>query len=95
LEGQDKTHLLPFRNCTYPWGPWFSVVPNVVLVLVWGWGCLSPSFDIVAFINYYLELPIVLFMYMGWKLWKQTSIVPLSDTDLETDVYEIQPREGA
>jgi len=89
LEVQGKTHLLPFRNWTYPWGPWFSVVLNLLLVLVQGWNCFSPSFDGVAFVSYYIELPIMLVMFVGWKVWNRTSIVPLSDMDLETDVYEI------
>lgn len=93
LEVQGRTHLLPFRNWTYPWGPWFSVVMNIVLVMVQGWNCFSPSFDGVAFVSYYIELPIMLFMFIGWKLWKRTSIVPLSEMDLETDVYEVQPGE--
>jgi len=68
-------------------------VLNVVLVLVWGWNRFSPNFDGVAFVSHYIELPIMLLRYVGWKLWKRTSIVELSDMDLETDMYEAQPGE--
>ncbi|KAL3421769.1 amino acid permease [Phlyctema vagabunda] len=92
LEVQGKTHLLPFRNWTYPWGPWFSVFLNSFLVLVQGWSCFSP-FSAVDFVSFYIELPIMLVMYLGWKVWKRTTIVPLSEMDLVTDVYEVQPGE--
>lgn len=92
LEVQGKTHLLPFRNWTYPWGPWFSVFLNSFLVLVQGWSCFSP-FSGVDFVSFYIELPIMLVMYLGWKFLKRSKIIRLADMDLETDVYEVQPGE--
>ena len=85
---QGKEHLLPFKNWTYPWGPIICVVLNSVLVLVQGWSSFSPSFDAVSFVSYYIELPIMLVMYVGWKLVKRTKIVKLAEMDLETDTYE-------
>ena len=79
--------MLPFRNWTYPVGPWLCVIFNIIIVLVQGWSCFSPSFDGVSFVSFYVELPIMLIMYLGWKAVKRTSIVPLSEMDLETDVY--------
>jgi AAT family amino acid transporter len=93
LAKQGKTHLLPFKNYTYPYGPWFSVILNSVLVLVQGWSCFSPAFDGVSFVSFYIELPIMLLMFVGWKLWKKTKLVKLDEMDLETDVYELQPGE--
>lgn len=29
----------------------------------------------------------MLVMYLGWKFWKRSRVVPLSEMDLETDVY--------
>ena len=31
----------------------------------------------------------MLVMYLGWKLWKRTTIVALHDMDLETDTYTL------
>jgi AAT family amino acid transporter len=93
LAKQGKTHLLPFRNYTYPYGPWLSVILNIVLVLVQGWSCFSPAFDGVSFVSFYIELPIMLIMFLGWKFWKRTKFVRLENMDLETDVYEVQPGE--
>lgn len=99
IRAQGKEHLLPFKNWTYPWGPWFAVLLNSFLVLVQGWSCFSPTFSGVDFVSFYIELPVMAIMYLGWKLFKQTKIVGLLEMDLETDVYtaedkEFVPREG-
>lgn len=86
-KAQNKEHLLPFKNWTYPYGPWLSVVLNSFLVLVQGWGSFSPSFSTVTFFSLYIELPIMLVMYLGWKALKRTEIVRLHEMDLETDTY--------
>jgi len=90
IELQGKMHLLPFKNWTYPWGPYVSLVLNIVLILVQGWSSFSPKFSGVDFVSYYIELPVMAIMYVGWKLYKKTRIVGLEEMDLETDVYEVR-----
>jgi AAT family amino acid transporter len=87
LAVQGKTHLLPFKNWTYPVGPWICVILNSFLVLVQGWSCFSPKFSGVDFVSFYIELPVMLVMYVGWKVFKRTKLVRLDEMDLETDVY--------
>lgn len=87
LAVQEKTHLLPFKNWTYPYGPYAAVILNVVLVLVQGWSCFSPTFNAVDFVSFYIELPIMLVMYVGWKLIKRTHFVRAHEMDFETDTY--------
>jgi AAT family amino acid transporter len=88
LERQGKTHLLPFKNWTYPWGPWISIVLNVVIILVQGWSAFSP-WNAVDFVSYYIELPIMAVMWIGWKLITRTKIVSYDEMDLETDVHVV------
>ena len=88
LKAQGLEHLLPFKNWTYPYGPIFSVVLNSVLVLVQGWSCFSPSFQAVDFVSFYIELPVMLVMFVGWKLFKKTKWVKLEEMDLVTDRYD-------
>lgn len=90
---QNKTHLLPFKNWTYPVGPWFCVILNSFLVLVQGWSCFSPKFSGVDFVSFYIELPVMLLMYVVWKVLKKTKMVKLSEMDLETDVYLVEDEE--
>ncbi|KAE9367317.1 hypothetical protein N431DRAFT_415894 [Stipitochalara longipes BDJ] len=89
LTVQNKTHLLPFKNWTYPWGPWLSVILNIVLVLVQGWNSFSPNFQAVNFVSYYVELPIMAVMWLGWKAFKRTKVPNYAEMDLETDVYVV------
>ncbi|BCS22977.1 amino acid permease [Aspergillus puulaauensis] len=90
MKAQNKTHLLPFRNFTYPVGPWVCVILNIVIVLVQGWTCFSPRFDGVSFVSFYVELPVMLIMFLGWKIIKRTKIVKLHEVDLETDTYTLE-----
>jgi AAT family amino acid transporter len=85
-----------FKNWTYPWGPWGVIILNSFLVLVQGWSCFSPHFDAVSFVSYYIELPVLLLMYVAWKLIKRTKVVSLDEMDLETDRYirEADPQAG-
>ncbi|KAI9372815.1 amino acid permease/ SLC12A domain-containing protein [Aspergillus egyptiacus] len=90
LKAQNKVHLLPFRNLTYPLGPWICVILNIVIVLVQGWSCFSPTFDRVGFVSFYIELPVMLVMFLAWKLIKKTKFVRLHEVDLETDTYTLE-----
>ncbi|KEF61891.1 AAT family amino acid transporter [Exophiala aquamarina CBS 119918] len=67
-KAQGLEHLLPFRNWTYPVGPILAVGLNIVLVLVQGWSCFSPTFSAVDFVSFYVELPIILVMFLFWTL---------------------------
>jgi AAT family amino acid transporter len=90
LERQGKTHLLPFRNWTYPWGPYISVALNIFLVLIQGWSCFSPTFNAIDFVSYYVEIPVMVLMYVIWKLVKRTQWVRLEEMDLETDTHTLE-----
>lgn len=85
--------MLVFKNWTYPWGPYAALILNSVLVLVQGWSSFSPKFSGVDFVSYYIELPIMLVMFVGWKLIKRTKWVRLDEMDLVTDVYTANDEE--
>lgn len=93
LARQGKTHLLPFKNWTYPVGPWLAVILNSFIVLVQGWSCFSPKFDGVSFVSFYIELPVMLIMFVAWKFIKKTKVVKLDEMDLETDVHPRKEQE--
>jgi len=88
IKAQGLEHLLPFKNWTYPYGPIFSVVLSSFLVLVQGWSCFSPEFQVVDFVSFYIELPIMLIMFVGWKLLKKTKWVKPEEMDLVTDRFD-------
>ncbi|OKL59704.1 hypothetical protein UA08_05184 [Talaromyces atroroseus] len=88
IKKQGLEHLLPFKNWTYPYGPILAVVLNIVLVLVQGWSCFSPRFNGVDFVSYYIEIPIMVLMFVFWKLVKRTRFVRLNEMDLVSDRYD-------
>ena len=88
IKAQGLEHLLPFKNWTYPYGPICSVFLSSFLVLVQGWSCFSPSFKAVDFVSFYIELPVMLVMIVGWKLLKRTKWVKAEEMDLVTDRFD-------
>ncbi|PWY89830.1 amino acid permease [Aspergillus heteromorphus CBS 117.55] len=94
IRRQGLEHLLPYKNWTYPFGPIISICLNIVLILVQGWSCFSPTFQAVDFVSYYIEIPIMLVMFVGWKLFKRTKFVRLDTMDLLTDRYNLLQTEG-
>lgn len=90
IRRQNLEHLLPFKNFLYPVGPALAAGLNIFLILVQGWSCFSPEFDIIRFVSYYIEIPIMAAMFLGWKFWKGTKLAPLNEMDLVTDRYLIE-----
>ncbi|KAJ5083374.1 hypothetical protein N7456_012801 [Penicillium angulare] len=88
IRAQGLEHLLPFKNWTYPYGPIGAVGLNIILVLVQGWKCFSPHFKGVDFVSFYIEIPVMFVMFVGWKLIKRTRFVRSANMDLRTDRYD-------
>lgn len=84
LAAQDKTHTLPYKNWTYPWGPYIVIVGVTLMILVQGWTAFSP-WDTQSFFQSYVELGIFPAMYIVWKLIKKTRTYKPEEVDLETD----------
>ncbi|KAI0322347.1 amino acid permease/ SLC12A domain-containing protein [Amylostereum chailletii] len=53
---------------TWPWGPPFVIVAVTVIILVQGWSSLFPRFSPVDFVSFYVELPVMLVMFIAWSL---------------------------
>lgn len=93
IKHQNLEHLLPFKNWTYPYGPIVAAGLNILLILVQGWSCFSPRFKVVDFVSFYIEIPIMLGMFLAWKVFKRTRFVRRGVMDLVTDRYDLG-REG-
>ncbi|ORY04925.1 hypothetical protein K493DRAFT_296752 [Basidiobolus meristosporus CBS 931.73] len=90
IQGKDPNDL-PFKNPLYPYGPIFVIVANSVLVLVQGWSSFKSSptggFDFVSFLSYYIQIPLMAIMWLGWKFSQGTKVVKYEEMDIETDRY--------
>ncbi|KAG0373421.1 hypothetical protein BGX24_011714 [Mortierella sp. AD032] len=74
---------LPFVSNLYPFGPIYTIVVCVVILLGQGYTAFSP-FDLKAFLSAYVTLPFVFILYFGNKFWSKTKILRLVDVDLDT-----------
>lgn len=64
------------------------MILNIVLVLVQGWSSFSPIFAAVDFVSYYIEIPVMIVMYLFWKILKRTRFVKLEEMDLVSDRFD-------
>ncbi|WEW57362.1 Basic amino-acid permease [Emydomyces testavorans] len=88
LHAQNLTHLLPFKNWTYPLGPILSITLNTLLILVQGWSSFSPRFKPVDFVSFYVQIPVLGALYVAWKVARRTKWVALAEMDLVTDRWD-------
>lgn len=70
-------------------GPALAAALNAVLILVQGWSSFSPGFNAVDFVSFYVEIGIMLVLFVFWKVVKRTRFVRLDDMDFTTDRYEV------
>ncbi|PFH52077.1 hypothetical protein AMATHDRAFT_140970 [Amanita thiersii Skay4041] len=61
MQGRPLEELKFRAAWTWPWGPPF-------VVSVQGWSSLIPRFSTVDFISYYVQIPVMIFMFLIWRL---------------------------
>jgi lysine-specific permease len=74
---------LPFISHLYPFGPIYTLLVCLIILLGQGYTAFSP-FSIKAFLSAYITLPFVVLLYIGKKFWSKTKILKLVDIDLDT-----------
>ncbi|PCH43551.1 hypothetical protein WOLCODRAFT_138428 [Wolfiporia cocos MD-104 SS10] len=65
---------------TWPWGPPFVVVTVSALILIQGWSSVFPRFSPVDFVSFYIEIPVMSLMFLGWIILKQVVCTAELDT---------------
>ncbi|GAB1199328.1 hypothetical protein APSETT444_008674 [Aspergillus pseudonomiae] len=55
---------------------------------LWSW-LQNPHFKGVDFVSYYIEIPVMIVMFLAWKLFKRTRFVHRGEMDLITDRYNL------
>lgn len=74
---------LPFVSNLYPFGPIYTIVVCVVILIGQGYTAFMP-FNLKSFLSAYVTLPFVFILYFGNKFWAKTKILKLVDVDLDT-----------
>ncbi|KAH8703642.1 putative amino acid permease [Talaromyces proteolyticus] len=78
-QGISPTEL-PWHNFWTPYGSWFALVACIIILLTGGFtvfteGNWNPS----SFVSSYLDIPLVLVVYGGYKLIRNTNFVSLEE----------------
>jgi len=74
---------LPFVSRLYPFGPIYTIVVCVVILLGQGYTAFNP-WDVKSFLSAYVTLPFIFILYFGNKFYSKTKILRLVDVDLDT-----------
>ncbi|KIV78027.1 hypothetical protein PV11_09792 [Exophiala sideris] len=96
LQGHTLDELA-FRSPVGVWGSWVGVVFNVLVLIAQFWTGFSPvGFRqdstrelVINFFQAYLAAPVVIIMYIGYKVFVRTRIVRTRDMDLFTGKREM------
>ncbi|CAI7598056.1 unnamed protein product [Penicillium manginii] len=79
-QGIDRKKELPWAAPFQPYGAWFSLVIFILLFFTGGYSTfLKGHWSTETFISSYFNLPFIIIIYFGYKLWKKTKIIPLTE----------------
>ncbi|KAJ3550001.1 hypothetical protein NMY22_g666 [Coprinellus aureogranulatus] len=59
-------------------------VATTFIILIQGWSSFEGGFDAISFVQSYIELPIFVLLYAGWKIIKRPQTRTLLQIDLDT-----------
>ncbi|ORY78626.1 AAT family amino acid transporter [Protomyces lactucae-debilis] len=83
-QGLDR-NTLPYKAPFQPYAAWIGMIVTSVITLFNGfWVFLSGNWSATNFITSYIGIVIFAALYLGYKLWRKTSIIPLNKVDLVT-----------
>ncbi|RDL37582.1 uncharacterized protein BP5553_05015 [Venustampulla echinocandica] len=82
-QGIDRSEL-PWKGPLQPYAAWTSLIACSILLLTGGYIVFIHGFwDPQTFISSYINIPIVLLLYFGYKFIKKTKIIPLADVPIK------------
>lgn len=78
-QGIDRSEL-PWKGPFQPYGAWTALISFGVILLTGGYTTfMHGHWNTETFISAYINIPIILCLYFGYKLSKRTKIVALKD----------------
>lgn len=75
---------LPYKAFAYPYSAIVAIILTTFIILGQGYGAFTPTFDGVRFVQAYIGLVPVFVWYVGYKVIKNSKVVPLLEVDFET-----------
>ncbi|KAH6673369.1 putative arginine permease [Halenospora varia] len=81
---------LPWSHGWTPYTSWAALVSCILFLLTGGFSVfVKGNWDTATFISSYLDIPLVLLAYGGWKLYKRTKFVPLDEIPIRDALDEM------
>ncbi|ROV86872.1 hypothetical protein VMCG_10801 [Cytospora schulzeri] len=96
-QGIDRSEL-PWKAPFQPYAAWIALISFTVLLLTGGYTTfMYGHWSTQTFISSYINIPMILILYFGYKLWKGTSIVPLAEIPIRPfiDIANANPEPPA
>ncbi|GFF45395.1 hypothetical protein CNMCM6936_000592 [Aspergillus lentulus] len=104
-QGVDRHKELPWAAPFQPYFTWASLILFTLLLITGGFSTfISGHWDTETFVASYINIPVVLGLYYGYKFWKKTRIIALENIPLvgliqfylshDEEEPEPQPRKG-
>jgi yeast amino acid transporter len=90
----DRHKDLPFAAPWQPYTTWATMVLFVLLLLTGGYSTfIHGQWSDETFVSSYINIPIILFLYFGYKFWHKSKIVPLDEMPIRQfiDIYRRDP----
>jgi len=87
VQGMSRD-ILPFHTRFQPFFAWSVLISFTIIMFFNGWTSLHGGFDASDFFSSYVNIPFMLILYIGYKIFYKTSIVPYETMDLTTHYEE-------
>jgi len=83
LEAQNvDRNTLVFKSFGQPFTAWFAICFFMVIIIFNGFNVFIGGFDYQGFIIAYINIPIFILFYGGWKLFKREPLVKPAEADI-------------
>ncbi|KAF2149227.1 hypothetical protein K461DRAFT_281578 [Myriangium duriaei CBS 260.36] len=93
-QGIDRKTSLPYAAPFQPYTTWAALVLFVILLTFGGFKTFIHGYwSDETFVSSYINVPLVLLLYFGYKLWHKTKIVPLSEIPIKPFIQAYQSEE--
>ncbi|KAH7916038.1 dicarbixylic amino acid permease [Hygrophoropsis aurantiaca] len=83
---------LPYKAPFQPYGSWFTLISTAIFTVFKGFDTFLP-FNSALFITAYIPIPIFFILWLGYKLYFRTRIIPPAKVDLFTGKRAIDEEE--
>lgn len=83
---------LPYKAPMQPWGAWFAFISTAIITLFKGFDTFLP-WNTANFITNYIGIPVYFVLWLGYKLFYKTRVIPYEEVDLVTGIRAIEEEE--